>query len=66
MKILIIALGIVILGYFIGRLLKPKDKGQNPQEELMLQCHKCGTFVSQKEAIVYNKHYYCSKQCLPD
>jgi uncharacterized protein len=30
----------------------------------MIECAKCGTFVSQNEAILSNGKYYCSKECL--
>ncbi len=32
-------------------------------EEIMVECEKCGTFVSSKEAIIVGGHYYCSKEC---
>ncbi|WP_457599028.1 PP0621 family protein [Hydrogenimonas sp.] len=32
-------------------------------EEIMVECEKCGTFVSSKEMIIVGGHYYCSKEC---
>ncbi|WP_457594206.1 PP0621 family protein [Hydrogenimonas sp.] len=32
-------------------------------EEIMVECVKCGTFVSSKEAIIVDGKYYCSKSC---
>ncbi len=32
-------------------------------EEIMVECEKCGTFVSSKEAIIVDGKYYCSKSC---
>ena len=37
---------------------KPKK-----DEEIMVECEKCGTFVSSHEAIIVNGKYYCSKSC---
>ncbi len=37
---------------------KPK-KG----EEIMVECEKCGTFISTHEAIIKDGKYYCSKEC---
>jgi len=32
-------------------------------EDIMVECEKCGTFVSSKEAIISDGKYYCSKDC---
>ncbi|WP_201352510.1 PP0621 family protein [Hydrogenimonas urashimensis] len=32
-------------------------------EEIMVECEKCGTFVSSHEAIIVDGKYYCSKTC---
>ncbi len=32
-------------------------------EEIMLECEKCGTFVSSKEAIIVDGKYFCTKSC---
>jgi uncharacterized protein len=37
---------------------KPK-KG----EEIMVECDKCGTYISTHEAIIKSGKYYCSKEC---
>jgi uncharacterized protein len=39
---------------------RPKPKSD---EEIMVECEKCGTFVSSKEAIIVSGRYYCSKSC---
>lgn len=45
---------------------KRRDKrASSPDEEVMLECHKCGTFISNKEAIIGTKgEYFCSRECL--
>jgi len=32
-------------------------------EDIMVECEKCGTFVSSKEAVIVDGKYYCSKNC---
>ena len=29
----------------------------------MVECQKCGLFISSKDAIIKNGKYYCSKEC---
>jgi len=37
---------------------KPKK-----DEDIMVACEKCDTFVSSHEAIIVNGKYYCCKSC---
>ena len=40
------------------------EKGKpKKDEEIMVECDKCGTYVSSHEAIIKNGVYYCSKEC---
>jgi uncharacterized protein len=56
-------LAIILYGiYFI--FFKKKRSISNEDEELMIECEKCGVYVSKKEAIISNGKYYCSKECL--
>ena len=41
---------------------RPKNK-RDKDEEIMVECETCGTFVSSKEAIIVSGRYYCSKKC---
>lgn len=41
---------------------KPKKKMKN--EEVMVECIECGTFVSNKEAFIRNGQFFCSQECL--
>ncbi|WP_457597670.1 PP0621 family protein [Hydrogenimonas sp.] len=38
-------------------------KEASKEEEIMVACEKCGTYVSSKEAIIVSGRYYCSKSC---
>jgi uncharacterized protein len=71
-KLLIIALVIAAVYYFFFRKVrplteeeeeKPKKKRDKKLEEIMVECAKCGTFVSPKEALIKDGSYFCSKAC---
>ena len=48
-------------------LTAKKEKKQRPKREddseIMVECSKCGIFISSKEAIIKDGKYYCSKEC---
>lgn len=60
-------LAVVFLIYIVffkkNREDKLKDRNNEISEE-MVECPKCGTYVSKSEAILSNGKYYCSKECL--
>ena len=58
-KILILV-GIILIIYILF-FKKPKDK--NTKEEIMLECDKCGTYISQNEAINKGEKHFCSNEC---
>lgn len=39
-------------------------KREEKIEDEMVECPSCKTYVSQKEAILSNGKFYCSKECL--
>ena len=41
-----------------------KKRNDDKSIEELVECPKCGTFVSKNEAILSNGKYYCSKECL--
>ncbi|WP_300361820.1 PP0621 family protein [Hydrogenimonas sp.] len=47
------------------RRKRADDEKRRPKadEEIMVECEKCGTFVSSHEAIIVDGKYYCSKTC---
>ena len=58
-KILLLAAVVGAIYYFFI-----KKKPSIPKDsETMVECEKCGTFVSNKEAIIKDGKYYCSKEC---
>jgi uncharacterized protein len=61
---------IIVVGFLAYILLfkksREKDitKKNEKIEDEMVSCPTCKTYVSQKEAIVSNGQFYCSKECL--
>lgn len=33
-------------------------------DEVMIECVKCGTYVSNKEAFIKDGKFFCSKECM--
>ena len=68
MLTLLVFIAIIAVIYFV--FFKKKSVGAKKQneidknEDLMLECHKCGTFTSSNEAIIKDGKYFCSKECL--
>ncbi|MGB6329701.1 MAG: PP0621 family protein [Halarcobacter sp.] len=66
-KILAIA-AVLFLIYMVlfrkGREKNISKKEDEKIEDIMVECPTCSTFVSKKEAILSNGHFYCSKDCL--
>ena len=70
MKFLLLA-GILFLIYimFFKRsntaetVSKKKKKKAAPKGDIMMECEKCETFVSEDEAIIKDGKFYCSKKC---
>jgi len=63
----LIFLGIILLGAYKllgGKLpsLKSKDE-KKIEEDTLVECEACGTFVTTKEAIIAKGKYYCSLEC---
>lgn len=39
------------------------DDAKKIQEDTLVECDKCGTFVTYKESIIIKGKVYCSKEC---
>ncbi len=44
--------------------------GRSPQEkkledDTLVECETCHTYVTVKESIIVNGKYYCSRECTP-
>lgn len=75
MVVKMIALVLVI--YLIYILFFRAKRGENiradrakrssiEKSETMMECQKCSTFISTKEAFIRDGKYYCSKECMED
>ena len=60
----------LVAGVFIYRLFGGKipiiDKSTDEkkiEEDTLVECETCSTYVTQKESIVIRGKYYCSKEC---
>ena len=77
MLLKLILIGAVLYGLYRlagGRLLPkkgsekgnvPSEGGKEEEEETLVECSRCSTYVVRKEAIFYKGKYYCSRECLP-
>ena len=52
---------LLIVGVYL--FLRPKKQSCQKQEEIMLECQECGTYVSSKESINKSGKHYCSNEC---
>ena len=63
--LLFIIIGILIYQFFGGKLpdfTKSKEE-KKLDEDTLVECEKCSTYVTIKESIIVNGKYYCSTQC---
>ncbi len=64
-KILIFA--VIIAAIYLRFFYKPKKKKRqdpfNQPPEVMVECSVCGTFISPREAVIQEGHYFCSTSC---
>ncbi|MDR2342079.1 MAG: hypothetical protein LBD84_03430 [Campylobacteraceae bacterium] len=49
---------------FFGKKREKKEDNGIPQEELMVECTTCKTFVAISEAIKKDGQYFCSQDCI--
>lgn len=64
----LVAIAFVLFLVYIIFFKKDREKSVKKEddkiEDIMVECPTCSTYVSKKEAILSNGHYYCSKECL--
>lgn len=67
LKVLAILLAIFLVYIFFFKKSR-EDVVNNKKDDLLeddlVECPTCKTYVSQKEAILSNSKFYCSKECL--
>lgn len=64
----LLAIAVVLFLVYIVFFKKDREKSVKKEddkiEDIMVECPTCSVYVSKKEAILSNGHYYCSKECL--
>jgi len=63
---LLLLIGVLTAVYFL--FFKKKSISSSPkkdsQEDAMIPCAECGTYVQLKEALMKDGKYFCSKECM--
>ncbi len=68
LKLLIFAIaGVLIYKFFGGRFpqLGKSSEEKKLDDDTLIECEKCHTYVTVKESIIVNGKYYCSTECTP-
>ena len=63
---------LIVLVYFLfikkkplpGENQKPKNKKEKLNEDDMVECKKCGTYITLNDALLKEGQYFCSDECL--
>ena len=68
LKLIIFAAVALLIYKFLGGKL-PTIGNKTPEEkkldeDTLVECETCHTFVTLKESILVNGKYYCSKECI--
>lgn len=64
---LLLLIGVLVGVYYLFFKKKKSIAPSDPtQEETMIPCAKCGTYVQTKEALKKEGQYYCSRECLEE
>jgi len=66
-KILLLGLVLFVVYIIFFKKNREKDIKKKKYDEItdtMVECPKCGTYVSKDDAILSNGKYFCSKECL--
>ena len=68
----LIVFGAIFYGIYrlLGGKILPDNKSKKIEDDdidddTLVECETCSTYVVKKEALFYKGKYYCSKECLP-
>jgi uncharacterized protein len=67
LKLLLLgAIALLVYRLFGGKLpsFGRSQEAKKLDEDTLVACEKCGTYVTLKESILVQGKYYCSKECL--
>jgi uncharacterized protein len=68
LKLLIFAIVAVMIYRFFGGKLPSFGKSSEEKkldDDTLVECEKCSTYVTVKESIIVHGKYYCSTECRP-
>ncbi|NOR55618.1 MAG: hypothetical protein GQ531_05365 [Sulfurovum sp.] len=68
LKLLIFAVVAVVIYKFFGGKLPTIGKSADEKkldEDTLVECETCSTYVTVKESFIVSGKYYCSKECTP-
>ena len=64
---LFVAVIVLVYVFFFKSNRKEEIKKNSSKKvlegETMVECQACSTFISHKEAIIKDGHFFCSKEC---
>ena len=65
--LLFIIIGVLIYRFFGGKFpsIGKTTQEKKLDEDTLVECETCSTYVTIKESIIVGGKYYCSKQCTP-
>jgi uncharacterized protein len=66
LKLIIFAVVALLIYKFFGGKLPTFGRTHEQKkldDDTLVECEKCGTFVTVKESIIVNGKYYCSREC---
>jgi uncharacterized protein len=68
LKLLIFAIAGVLIYKFFGGKLPSFTKSSHEkklEEDTLVECEQCSTYVTVKESMIVSGKYYCSEECTP-
>ncbi len=68
LKLIVFAVVALLIYKFFGGKLPSFGKSAHEKkldDDTLVECEKCGTFVTVKESLIVNGKYYCSTECAP-
>ncbi len=66
LKFLVLGAVLAFLYFAFFRKKMNLTKQEKNDSETMVECVKCGTYVSRDESLVKNKQIFCSQECLKE
>lgn len=62
-RLLLLGVVLFVIYFIFFKDRRGKHEEKNTNDALMVECKKCGIYVSENEAIEKNEQYFCSKSC---